>query len=166
MDYGAEIWGNAGKKPIVKVQKRCMRLITGTPNFIAHTAPMFKNLRILKFEDVINQKMAKLCFKSKEMTLPRGLHSIIIKNSQLAQIAQTRTQREFMVPQANREWERSIPRFKAPNTWNKLDNSIRNSKNLVCFKSAYKKHCIESYSKTKCQIPNCQSCKVSRPIFN
>ena len=163
MDYGAEIWGNTGKKAIVKVQKRCMRLITGTPNFIAHTAPMFRSLRILKFEDVIDQKMAKLCYKSKEMTLPRGLQSIIIKKNQ---VAQTRTQREFMVPQANREWERNIPRFKAPNIWNKLDNKIKNSKNLDCFKIAYKKQCIDSYSNINCQIHNCQSCKVSRPNFN
>ena len=46
--YGVEIWGNACNAyidPLIKLQKKCLRIITFS-NYLAHTEPLFQKLEI------------------------------------------------------------------------------------------------------------------------
>jgi len=64
MQYCASTWGNAPKsfnKPLQVLQNRAIRIITGTPRHVhASLSPLYKHLKILKFEDIIKVQIAKL----------------------------------------------------------------------------------------------------------
>ena len=54
--YGIIIWGNtyfSTVQPLLILQKKATRIITFS-QFDAHSTPLFKNLRILKFSDLVN----------------------------------------------------------------------------------------------------------------
>ena len=68
--YGVEIWGNACNvylDPLVTLQKKCLRIITFS-SYLEHTEPLFQNLEILNFKQLVIHRIAMLMFKnSKEM---------------------------------------------------------------------------------------------------
>ena len=55
ISYGVIIWGNTYKtniQPIVILQKKAIRIITFS-HYRAHTSPIFKRLKLLKFSDIV-----------------------------------------------------------------------------------------------------------------
>ena len=53
--YGIEIWGNASNihlDPIIKLQKRCVRIITFS-NYLESTSPLFRTLEILNLKQIV-----------------------------------------------------------------------------------------------------------------
>ena len=50
MTYGLLLWGNQVEQ-ISKLQKKSIRLITGS-EYLAHSEPLFKELELLKIEDL------------------------------------------------------------------------------------------------------------------
>ena len=68
--YVVEIWGNACNvylDPLVKLQKKCLKIITFS-SYLEHTEPLFQNLEILNFKQLVIHRIAMLMFKnSKEM---------------------------------------------------------------------------------------------------
>ena len=54
---------------LFKLQKECVRLITNQLKHY-HTYPLFKQLKVLKIQEIINLEMVKLIFLMKHDTLP------------------------------------------------------------------------------------------------
>ena len=53
--YGIEIWGNASNihlDPIIKLQKRCVRIITFS-NYLESRSPLFRTLEILNLKQIV-----------------------------------------------------------------------------------------------------------------
>ena len=65
MTYCVEIWGNTYKtiiKPIVILQKRAIRIINKT-DYYHPTNKLFMNSNLLKFNDLVEFKIAKIMYK-------------------------------------------------------------------------------------------------------
>ena len=68
LHYGAIAWGfNASL--IGQIQKKAIRIVCKT-KYNAHTEPLFKELKILKFVDIVKLQVHKLYFKYTNKTLP------------------------------------------------------------------------------------------------
>ena len=58
MTYDLLLWGNQGEH-VSKLQKKSVRLITGR-EYLAHSEPLFKELELLKIEDLYKLKIKKI----------------------------------------------------------------------------------------------------------
>ena len=64
LQYCISTWKHASKtalEPLEKLQKRIVRIITNSPSG-AHTAPLYKQLNILKLNDIFKLEIAKNMF--------------------------------------------------------------------------------------------------------
>ena len=55
MTYGLLLWGNRVEQ-VSKLKKKSIRLITGS-EYLAHSEPLFKELELLKIEDLYKLKI-------------------------------------------------------------------------------------------------------------
>ena len=63
--YCFEVWGNAHDTyldPLIKLQTKCVRVITCS-YYLEHNAPLFEQLDILSFKNLIIQGISLLLFK-------------------------------------------------------------------------------------------------------
>ena len=82
--YGVEIWGNACNAyidPLIKLQKKCLRIITFS-NYLAHTEPLFQKLEILNFKKLVIHRIAMLMFKNSKEIVPIAIHMLFARNDQ------------------------------------------------------------------------------------
>ena len=81
--YCVEIWGHAGDRllhPLFLVQKKIVRIITFSA-FLAHTAPIFLNLRLLPLNKIVLHRTSVFMFKLMNNMLPNAMNSLIVKNN-------------------------------------------------------------------------------------
>jgi len=69
LNYGLLLWGYENER-IFLAQKKVMRVIGFRP-YIAHTTPIFKNLKMLKLEDMFTNQLRKLYYKFNSDILPQ-----------------------------------------------------------------------------------------------
>ena len=70
------IWSNTYSShldPIIKLQKRCVRLISNS-DYLAHTAPLFKQLRLLNIMNIRKYHLALYFFKNRGTLVPHLRH--------------------------------------------------------------------------------------------
>ena len=63
--YCTEIWGNASTvqlDAVIKIQKKCVCTISFS-EFLAPTHPLFEILNILKFDNLVIQRISLLMYK-------------------------------------------------------------------------------------------------------
>ena len=68
LNYGVIIWGR-NQPRITKLQKRAVRLINKS-KYNSHTEPIYKNMKLLKFDDIFKLNCLKLFFKHINLKLP------------------------------------------------------------------------------------------------
>ena len=67
--YGVTCWGFHNSERIIKLQKRAIRNVVKA-KYNAHTEPIFKNLKILKWADIFRTSCLKLYYKFHNNSLP------------------------------------------------------------------------------------------------
>ena len=77
LQYGILSWGFQYNR-LEKLQKRAMRIIS-ISRYNAHTEPIFKNLKILKLEDLFNIALLKFQYKLKHDKLPHYFTNMFIQ---------------------------------------------------------------------------------------
>ena len=80
--YCNEVWGNACSThidPIIKLQKRAVRTITFA-HYLDHTEPIFMELNILNFKNLVIQRIAILMFKNSLNMVPKSIGLLFTKN--------------------------------------------------------------------------------------
>ncbi len=162
INYGVQCWGFKGKKAINGLQKKCIRHIINTPNYIAHTDPILAKLNFLKFEDIMKQKIATIGYKFLNNTLAPGLQHMF--NKQINR-TNTRTKKDIVEVTPKAAHEEQEIRFTMPKIWNALPTTIKEANTVNNFKYKYKQYCIINYATFKCEKNNCPSCSVTRPNF-
>ncbi len=162
MDYGIELWGKQGQAIMSKLQKKAVRIATNTRNPIAHSEPIYRKYKILKFEDVLKQRLGKLCYRYTKNTLPQGLKNLIQKNENRNS---SRNPRQLHEPTPKNNWEHNLPQVYAPKIWNNIPAKIKTATSVNAFKYTYKKHLLENYENFKCTVINCPSCVSTKPSF-
>ena len=136
LNYCNIIWSNTYNThldPLIKSQKRIIRLLTNS-DFLAHTAPLFQQLKLLNIEELRKYCLAIYFYKNQHSLLPslQGHHHYDTRNRDRPRpIHHTKTifQKSFI--------------YQAPIVWNELlDRApiVTNSATLTIFKRKLKQY--------------------------
>ena len=136
LNYNILIWGGACAnilKPLITQHKRTIRIISDV-SFRDHTDPLFKNLNILKIEDIYRLNLVIHVHKTRAQGAYQISHQVNTRNTNLAnptfhRLAQT---------------QRAVS-YAGPTTWNNLPDNIRRIDKLIKFKSETRKFFINRY---------------------
>lgn len=147
LDYGISLWGSTNAKylkPLITLQKKAIRIICGSP-YNDPSGPLFKSMRILKFNDVYELSIAKLMFMNKRKLLPVCISNIFMSNNY---VHTHETRNQFNPHHVSRRTalaSKSI-RHTGPIIWYKLPHDIKDSMTKNSFTSKCKKLFMKTYS--------------------
>jgi hypothetical protein len=167
LTYALPIWSStlsSAFKPIVTKQKIAVRLITNSP-YNAHTEPLFKSLKILPLNYLI--QMQKLQFMQRYIhnDLPRSFTGEWLTNEERRQDpdqAVLRNQDNLHVPFARTVFSENMPWTSFPKAWNSFDcNEIKFIRNKLEFKFKLKDHLLSKLSpNVTCNRLLCPRCHL------
>ena len=144
LSYCNIIWGFTSKSNldrIHKLQKRVIRIITNS-NFLAHTDPLFKKMKILPIHDMILLNVASFMFMvSYNVYLPGSFTEYFITNCRIHNY-QTRSASDFHLPLHRTETSKNSLFYHGPVTWNNIPLAIKEGNRLNSFKHKFKEHLI------------------------
>ena len=156
LNYGALCWGFTNSH-IPLLQRKAIRIITNS-KYNAHTAPLFKKLRILTFEDMVKRKLYKFYYRYTNKKLPHYfLNTNFVKK--LEHPYDTR-ETDFQLPRLKHEFAENSLRSKLPRLLNEKIDAIlaKTSTHSEFGFSLYVKNYYLSKYKEECTIPDCPSC--------
>ena len=139
LNYCPIIFGNVYEshlKPLNVAQKKCIRIISNESP-LAHTAPLFARLKMLKFKDIYNFNLGTYMYKNLDK----------FSGFQTSHSYLTRTGRDRYVPSFQRltlTRNQSIY-FQVPKNWNSIPDDVKNAPSLSSFKNRYKAYLISHY---------------------
>ena len=162
--YGLFVWGNSkfsNKNRLVTLQKKAIRIVNGS-SYLAHTEPIFKNLKILKLSDLYIMQGIKHFCSITEGNSPNYISNNVKVNSEIHKYHTRQSQNIFKESIQTKIQEQSL-NFKLDHSWNMLPHMIQElvkkySKSK--FLMTVKKHFLDSYT-TNCNVKKCYSCKKS-----
>ena len=140
INYCNIIWANicpTNLHPLILVLKRAMRNVTKS-EFLAHTEPLFKRMKILDLEGTRKLSLASYFYKTREINVPPLLatHGY-----------QTRQRDRLRPPQHRHTLYHNSFLYQAPSFWNVINNDfppqIKNSPSISIFKRRLKKHLLQ-----------------------
>ncbi len=91
--YGIMVWGYQGNR-LNTIQKIAIRIITSS-RYNSHTEPLFRQLNMLKLEDLLKLQQLKFYFKFNEGSLPVYLQNWDITTREFACIHTFKLKHEF-----------------------------------------------------------------------
>ena len=145
--YGLLLWGpmctKANHKRIEKSQKRAVRLINNT-NYNAHTNPLFKASKILKFEDCVQLELCKQGAKFSKNLLPNPVAKLFQSGRDFHNY-NTRNRNNPIVSRHKSALYNQSFLCKCSTAWNNVDAELRNSKSVESFARRFKKTKISRY---------------------
>ena len=143
--YCCEIWGNTYKsrvKPIVMLQKRCIRII-GKVDRLESTNPLFSRYNVLKFNDIVRITTLLIAHKRLYGVLPMSIQDCVVrishryeslrKNRFLARFSSTTLGSQSLVSVGTK-------------LWNSIPSVITSIVNHQRFKLSIKKFYIQQYT--------------------
>ena len=130
LNYCSVIWGSnyiSNLKPVITAQKRVIRLLAGAGR-IAHTSPLFRELRLLKLTDLVNKQLLLILHDYLIGRLPDimcrkfALHDPARPSRTVRHFSETVTTGDgSMVPNYRLHNYRLFSPFcRAPKTWNQI----------------------------------------------
>ena len=144
MNYCNLIWGAAEKgivEPLFKLQKKALRIITRS-HYLAHTEPLFKNLKLLTIYQVYSLNCSIFIFKCMKGNLFPQFKSRMAIGSQFHD---HNTRGKEMLRLKFRARLRICQRSflnNGVNMWNSLDSNMKNSNSVGYFKKMIKHNLI------------------------
>ena len=179
VNYGISTWGFKLDTRISKLQKRAVRAITNS-KYNCHTTPLFKQLDLLKANDIFKLSCFKLLYKYENDNLPIYFNGMFVTHQNMPE----RTRRTTRLPQRFRDVGNNTTNNNVCNIQIKHTNTIfcrlcirheipkllqdnvlpRDvivkiySHSYKSFTDYAKKHIIQNYQPV-CDIRNCFICK-------
>ena len=157
MNYGTLLWGfNLNR--IENLQKQAIRIISHS-YFLSHTTNLFKQLRILKIEDIFILKQLIFYYKFINNSLPSPISTILTKQTRSLRSCHTAF---FLKPpkRTNTEIAKKCIRYSIPTLINNYDRTFIeniNSLSILTLKKNFKNKTLESYH-FECTDQNCYPC--------
>lgn len=105
---------------IAKLQKRAIRIVNREKNS-AHTAPLFKNARILPFDHLITYYKALFMHSVYYGYCPNSFSNNFQKRINLEFDHEMRNYNNFLVPHPRTEWFKKMPPYSFATLWNGLE---------------------------------------------
>ena len=157
LNYSILAWGHSCNR-IVKLQKKAIRLINSA-NFVAHTEPLFKELNLMKFEDLLRLKALKFYYKHYHNKMPKYFNNFFTTQS-ITHPYNTRHRHVSRTVLPHRISTKYRIRYYIPNLLNEMP---------ICIKEKFATHSYYGFSKYTrlyftnqyseiCSIQNCYIC--------
>ena len=144
--YCNVVWASTYKtnlRRLVTLQKRAVRIINNS-NFDAHTDPIFKELSILKFNDIHLLQLGQFMYSYKSSSLPLKFSDKFLQNSQFHNY-NTRNSHALHLPYCRTNVKKFSVFFQGPKFYNSLDSEIINTNSIYSFKKTLKNKILNNY---------------------
>ena len=125
------VWASTYKtnlRRLVILQKRIIRIINKS-HFNAHTDPIFKDLGILKFNDIHLLQLGQFMYSCKNSFLPPKFNNNFSQSNQFHSY-NTRNSQAYRLPYCRTNTKKFSPFFQGPKFFNSLDNKVINPLSL------------------------------------
>ena len=158
LNYGTMIWGNRSGK-LKNLQKKAVRIISNA-KYNAHTNPLFRNLNILKVDDICTLHDYKFCFKVMNKMVPEYFINISNSIGTFIHDHETRHAADMRLPAVRHEFARDGIRYRFPFAYNNMPDKFKSkihTHSLAGFKHYIKMNIIKNYDPI-CHIQNCPIC--------
>ncbi len=158
LNYGILAWGYKCDR-IIKLQKKAVRILC-IRKYRAHTEPLFKEMKLLKIQDIMTLQQLKFYYKYKHNRLPHYLQHLPIIHNRDIHTHETRARDNIHTIKTNHEYARSCIRYNLPKLINTMPNVITdkiNTHSLSGFYGYAKNYLLNAYQDT-CTIDNCYIC--------
>lgn len=175
LSYGVQAWGSASLNDLDKIlilQKKAVRIITGNQYFqiygepavpLPASEPLFKTLKILKFNDIYKLNIAKFIYStlseespsifSDWFTLTNTVHThattstTTINREQYFDAGTVEQTKTLFTKRAKlAKYGARMIRVSGPIIWNSIPHNIQESSSLPTFKIHLKNHILEHYA--------------------
>ena len=146
LQYCNLVWANTYQKNLsrlVILQKRIVRIINKSDN-LAHTSPIFKDLYLLKFEDIRKLQISQFMFLIKNNSSPSNFQTLFILYWQIHKY-NTRSSKSFHLPRIRTKLRQFSIKYQGPVTFNSLSIDIKESTTFSSFTKKLKSHLISKY---------------------
>ena len=147
LTYGNQIWGSTYKSNLEKIyvlQKKAMRIITGSPPR-CHSEPLFKNLGLLKLEDINTYLIGMFMYRIYKGYVPSLLQGIFTSNEDYHNYS-TRQACHLHLPLVHTDLGKFSIKYRGALVWNDiLQSGISLDCSEPCFKKSLKRMFIEKY---------------------
>ena len=165
LNYGILLWGCTANKNIRKIenmQKRCIRNVA-LKSFKAHTEPIFKDLSILKFPDILSYCKSNFMNQYRNKKLPESFNNIFTDITCTDESQTRHNSYNFLNKPAIRQTLENFPFKCILSTWNSLEIDIKATSDHEEFQKLLKEKYLNSYSaEIQCFNDNCFSCNHGR----
>ena len=153
LNYCTIVWGSAGKSALngpsplnglKLMQKRAVRIISKNQR-LAHTEPIFNNLRLLKLEDIYNFSCLTFMYKFKNNLLPFACNDLVTPRLSEQNFYNMRIEQEFTIPKHRTTVRERVIKIRGPKLWNKLPSEIKNLSSIYNYKKCLKQYIFQNY---------------------
>ncbi len=149
LQYGITVWGQTYDSyldPILKLQKKAVRAISHE-HHLSHTLPIFKNLKLLRLQDIFRVKMKSFVYESLNKINPSCFHNFFSLNCRIHQhfTRQSHHGNVFLTQKNSLQYGLKSIRYLGAKMWNNLPGEIRNSASKCSFKRNLKKFILVSF---------------------
>ena len=141
------IWGNCSISKInqiYRLQKKAVRICTNS-SYLAHTNPLFRQLKILKVHDINILQTSIFMFKYTKNVLPPIFNDLFTYNRNIHSYP-TRTCNNIHLQNPKILLAHKSLRHHGPDVWNTLPNFIKQTPFLNFFKRLIKTTLINKYT--------------------
>ena len=160
--YGIMVWGYQRNR-LNKIQKKAIRIITSN-KYNSHTEPLFKQLNMLKLEDLLKLQQLKFYFKFNEGSLPVYLQNWDITPNARVHNYNTRELGCIHTFKVKHEFAKKCLKYNLPKLINDTPKRVKdkiNTHSLKGFINYGKNDMIHKYSNI-CIIQHCYICQQSQ----
>ena len=146
LEYGIVLWGAAHETHINKlnvIQKKAIRIVSKA-KYNEHTLPLFKELKLLKIQDLHKLLLGKFMYKAIHNQLPPPLIPYFPQNTEIHSYSTRQASNSHI--QYRRTAKAAIQiNYKGPSYWKDLPNEIQQSKTLKILTCKLKRNLINRY---------------------
>ena len=138
--YCIEVWGispHTHLKPLLLLQKKIVRIMTFS-SYYAHTAPIFKDLKILTIDKLIVHRIGITMYKYSNGLLPDVFNTLYIKNSEIHTYS-TRSKDLYHVLPGTQTFSNISAKI-----WNSLTVNINVNVTFIKFKESLKLYLLNN----------------------
>ena len=151
LSYGLMAWGSASNYLIEKLsllQKKAVRIITNS-SYLAHSAPLLKELGILNIEDLYQHQYAMFMFDYDRGSLPKTFDSYFVKVSDVhSHQTRSSSSNKLALPMVNtNKHGNSLIKSSGVKIFNKIVtlDFFKSSLNKSSFSKKFRNHLVSLY---------------------
>ena len=140
------VWGTCSLKllhTLFMLQKRAIRTISKS-NYLAHTKPIFKKLKLLNIYDINRLQVASFMYSYYYKLLPTNCNKYFEYNHKNNRYI-TRNSNKLNIPFYLYNFSRTTIRYIGPQSWNLLPDTFKISLDINSFRENYKLYLLSTH---------------------